>query len=267
MTAPTCAPARRHTSARGLGRRPADPGVGIAGLGTGDGTRPIGSRLTRSGTTGHRTIRRVAPAVRHRSSAPPVTAPPAAAPPVVAPPVARTTGRSATGRRVTRHRCSSCSLSATGGSGRNRRLDGLLTARAGRALRRTLLVALLRLRRVRGEQVLATRRERRVVALRDVDVLHFGTRDLGDLVEARRHEVHGQRRVAERRRLLLRLTHRVVRELGEGAALGLVELAADLRRQDEVRVRRQLVVARIGVGVHAAEVLREVRRRDRLRWC
>ena len=126
-------------------------------------------------------------------------------------------------------------------------------------MRRALLVARQWLWCALRQHVRAVLGERGVLAVLHVDRLHVDTRDLGDLIETRLDEVDRHRRIAERCRLLLCLAQGVVRKGTERAPLVLVELAAHSGGQDEVAVRRQLIAARVGVGVHPFELLREVR--------
>ena len=114
--------------------------------------------------------------------------------------------------------------------------------------------------RVVGEQVGAIWGEGRVLARGHIDVLNHDARNLADLLKARLNQVERHWRIAKRGRLLLGLTHRVVRKEPKGASLVDVELARDCGGQDQVRVRRQLIATRIGIGVHALELLSEIHR-------
>ena len=115
--------------------------------------------------------------------------------------------------------------------------------------------------RVIGKQVGAIWGEGRVLAGGHIDVLRDDARNLADLLKARLDQVERHWRIAKRGRLLLGLTHRVVREEPKGASLIDVELTGNNGGQDQVRVRRQLITTRIGVGVHALELLGEIHRR------
>ena len=204
---------------------------------------------------------------RRSTPEPAPSSPPVSATAIAATIAAVAAGTAATAVAATGDASASASAStiaATDDDDGHRRRHVTQAAGAVRALQRTLAVALLRLRGDLGEAVRIVgigRIERGVVAVRDVDVLDDGTRDLADLLERGAHQRDRHRRVPQRRRSLLGLTHGVVREHAQRVALVLVEVAEDRGRQDEVRVRRQRVVARIGVVVDAVEHLGEVGRR------
>ncbi len=96
------------------------------------------------------------------------------------------------------------------------------------------------------------------MAVVDIDRRGVGPRNPLDLVEAGEHQVHRQRRVAQRRRLLLAFAKHIVRERAKRLALRGVEDARHLCRDDHVRVARERVGARVGVVVHPVENLGEV---------